>query len=102
MKEIANDDLKLEQIPDPDQGCDRWIYFAHSINGYTQHPLIKKREQHSSVQTARTLTELRCALFHLARADRWQGSTAPVPGLEKDVETLLLKIRSKVAKGELE
>lgn len=102
MKEIANDDLKLEQIPDPDQGCDRWIYFAHSINGYTQDPLIKKREQHSSVQNARTLTELRCALFHLARADRWQGSTAPVPGLEKDVETLLRKIRSKVAEGELE
>ena len=41
MKEIANDDLKLEQIPDPDQGCDRWICL-HSINGYTQDPLIKK------------------------------------------------------------
>lgn len=102
MKEISNEDLTVIHISDPESGHDRWIHFAHTINGYEVDPLIKQTDPHSSVHTARTLTELRCALFHLARADRWQGATAPVPGLEEDVETLLRKIRAKVAAGELE
>jgi hypothetical protein len=70
--------------------------FAHTINGYERDPGQKHCGENSTVETARTMTELRCALFHLARQDRWQGGTAPVPDLEENACELLSKIRAKL------
>ena len=101
MDKVANEKLCLEKIPDPEKGITGWIQFAHTINGYTEDPSKAKGQKRSSVRSAQTLTELRCALFHLARADRWQGNVVPVPNLEEDVMNLLKKIRTKVAEGDL-
>ena len=106
MNVIANKDLRLEMIPDPaeaERGSAtfhrEWVVFAHTINGYKRDPLQRLCGEISTVETARTMTELRCALFHLARQDRWQGGTAPVPDLEENVCQLLRKIRAKLRKS---
>ena len=101
MEKIPNEELCLEKIPDPEKGITGWIQFAHTINGYTEDPRNAEFQQRSSIRSARTLTELRCDLFHLARADRWQGNVVPVPNLEEDVMTLLRKIRIKIAQRDL-
>ena len=103
MEFIDDQDLTLEMIPTPDAtGFDSpefhksWVEFALTTNGYEQDPAIRRREGNSNAATATSLRELRCALFHLARQDRWQGGTAPVPGLKRDVLFLLSRIREMV------
>lgn len=34
MNQISNQDLKLDEIPDPDGNLNAWIRFAHTIDGY--------------------------------------------------------------------
>ena len=106
MQFIDDHALTLEMIPIPDaEGFDStefhrsWVEFALTINGYEQDPANWRREGNSNATTASNLTELRCALFHLARQDRWQGGTAPVPGLKRDVLFLLTRIREEVQGG---
>ncbi len=80
MTFIFNKDLSLEMVPDPDQHrwesdvfTQAWLEFALTINGYTRDPMRNTSEGMSTLRTARTMTELRCALFHLQRHDKWQG-----------------------------
>ena len=84
LRFIFNKDLTLEMVPDPDKHSwesdvfgHGWRAFAITINGYTRDPMRKISEGlNSTLQTAKTMTELRCALFHLQRHDHWQGINA--------------------------
>ena len=95
---IFNKDLTLEMVPDPDQhswesdvfGHD-WRAFAITINGYTRDPMRKICEGlNSTLQTTKTMTELRCALFHLQRHDHWQGINDDA--MEEEVRQILRQV----------
>ena len=101
MKTIRNSALKIDKIPDPDNyryGCD-WVKFAHTINGYEVAGSFEECARLSNDGQANTLTELRCALFFMSRAERHSGcdfSGSP------ELNTLLRKIRAKVLAREFD
>jgi len=104
LRFIFNKDLTLEMVPDPDKHSwesdvfgHGWRAFAITINGYTRDPMRKISEGlNSTLQTAKTMTELRCALFHLQRHDYWQGINDDEI-LKDEVCELLRLIRMKLA-----
>ncbi|SBO42643.1 hypothetical protein [Cyanobium sp. NIES-981] len=73
MKEIPNDKLKPYDIPDPDGDLNEWFDFAHTINGYEEAGSFKACAELANEQSAKTLTEMRCALLFEARRDRHSG-----------------------------
>ncbi|MGA0041359.1 MAG: hypothetical protein ACO3NZ_16070 [Pirellulales bacterium] len=98
MRLIPNHRLVVARIPDPDGDLSRWHTFAHSIDGYAEAGSFESCADLANNQTARTLTELRCALFFEARRDRHSGGMSDV---EPAVRDLLRAIRTKVANKEL-
>jgi hypothetical protein len=72
--------------------------FAHSIDGYAEAGSFESCADPANNQAARTLTELRCALFFEARRDSRSGGMSDV---EPAVRDLLRAIRTKVANKEL-
>ena len=102
MPEIANHQLTLDQIPDPNAEDCSWFEFAHSFNGYEAAgsfaacSAIAKRVK---ADGSGSLSELRCALFLSARAARHCGWDGPTP---ESVRHLLRQIRKKVASGDLD
>ena len=99
MNQISNQELKLQEIPDPDGNWNQWVHFAYTINGYELQGGFEPCADLANGGEARTLTELRCALFFEARRDRHSG------GLTDDsdvVKQLLRDIRRKVADQKLE
>jgi hypothetical protein len=100
MRELTNQQLKLERIPDPDGDLRKWEMFAHTINGYEAAGSDEACAALYHDKSATTLTELRCALFFTARADR-HGAGGPYDYSPKAMD-LLKRIRAKVAAGELD
>jgi hypothetical protein len=99
MRTIRNSALKIDKIPDPDARMADWAKFAHTINGYEVAGSIEECAQLADNGRAKTLTELRCALFFMSRAERHTGcdfSDSP------EVHTLLRKIRAKVIAREFD
>lgn len=98
VKLIPNTKLVLERIPDPEADFSDWPSFAHTINGYEVAGSFEACADLANRNTARTLTELRCALFFEARRDRHCGGFSDV---EPAVRRLLRAIREKVAQRDL-
>ena len=96
---ISNQDLKLDEIPDPDGNLNAWIRFAHTINGYELQGGFEPCANLANGGEAKTLTELRCALFFEARRERHSGGLTDVSDV---VKQLLREIRRKVADQKLE
>ena len=95
---ISNQDLQLDDIPDPDVNWDAWSRFAHTINGYDVQGGFKPCADLANGGEAKTLTELRCALFFEARRDRHSGGMSTDEAL---IRELLGAIRQKVDAREL-
>ena len=101
MKTIRNSALKIDKIPDPDNyryGCD-WVKFAHTINGYEVAGSFDECARLANDGQANTLTELRCALFFMSRADRHSDTDSTG---SPELHTLLRKIRAKVLAREFD
>jgi hypothetical protein len=101
MRTIRNSALKIDKIPDPDNqryGCD-WVKFAHTINGYEVAGGIDQCARLADPGRAKTLTELRCALFFMSRADRHSDTDSTG---SPELHSLLRKIRAKVIAREFE
>ena len=96
---ISNQDLQLDDIPDPDVNWDAWSRFAHTINGYDVQGGFNPCADLANGGEAKTLTELRCALFFEARRERHSGGLTDVSDV---VKQLLREIRRKVANQKLE
>ena len=105
--QIANEDLLLEKIPNPEGESsdyqETWAEFALTMNGYEvcgdfescsdlASQVIKEPKNAS-------LTELRCALFFLQRRHRWNEYSDPA---DKKIFHLLKFIREKVRDGEID
>ena len=99
MKELANPQLILERIPDPDGDLWGWERFAHTINGYEVMGGFEPCAGLANSGSAATLTELRAALFFEARRDRHSGGMA---SNDDRIRELLRAIRRKVQAGELD
>lgn len=68
MNPISNQRLALAQIPVPDGDLASWGDLAHTLNGYAELGEGCARLHHNN--SAKCVTELRCVLFFVARADR--------------------------------
>jgi hypothetical protein len=91
--QFRNDQLTLARIPDPDGDISDWERFAHSINGYEVAESFEACADLANNGTAKTLTELRCALFFEARRMRHSGGFGSP---EEDIRQLLRRVREKV------
>ena len=98
MNQISNQDLKLKEIPDPDGNWNQWVRFAHTIDGYEVQGGFEPCADLANGGEAKTLTELRCALFFEARRDRHSGGMSTDEAL---IRELLGAIRQKVDAREL-
>ena len=85
MNQISNQDLKLEKIPDPDGNWNQWVRFAHTINGYEVQGGFAPCADLANGGEAKTLTELRCALFFEARRERHSGGLTDVSDVVKQL-----------------
>lgn len=99
IREIRNSALKLDKIPNPDGRINDWVKFAHTINGYEAAGGFAECAELAEPGQAKTLTELRCALFFMSRADRHTGYDSTD---SPELHTLLRKIRAKVQARELD
>ena len=99
MKELANQQLIPERIPDPDGALWEWERFAHTINGYNVMGGFERCADLANSGTPSTLTELRCCLFFEARRERHSGGMFTN---EELIQELLWAIRKKVKPGELD
>ena len=99
MKTIRNSALKIDKIPDPDGRMTDWAKFAHTINGYEVAGSFEECARLANDGQANTLTELRCALFFMSRAERHSG--CDFSG-SQELHTLLRKIRAKVIAREFD
>ena len=99
MKELANPQLIIERIPDPDGDLWGWERFAHTINGYEVMGGFGGCADLANRGTPTTLTELRCCLFFEARRERHSGGMSTN---EEWIRELLRAIRRKVQAGELD
>ena len=97
--QFMNNQLTLSRIPDPDGNLSDWERFAHSINGYVLAGSFEACADLANNGTAKTLTELRCALFFEARRMRHSGGFGSA---EEQIRQLLRRIREKVQAGELD
>jgi hypothetical protein len=97
--QFRNDQLTLARIPDPDGDISDWERFAHSINGYELAGSFEACADLANNGTAKTLTELRCALFFEARRMRHSGGFGSA---EEQIRQLLRRIREKVQARELD
>jgi hypothetical protein len=97
LREISDDDLCLSDIPDDDAPWDPVVMdFALTLNGYEAIPSAEARRQLS--RNARTLTELRTALFLAQRAWRHRQEEADPSGEQLAyIRALVAQIRSAVA-----
>ena len=99
MNLISNQELKLKEIPDPDGNWNQWVRFAHTINGYEVQGGFAPCADLANGGQAKTLTELRCALFFEARRERNSGGMTDVSDA---VQRLLRGIGRKVVDQELD
>ena len=99
MKELANQQLILERIPDPEAGLWGWERFAHTINGYEVMGGFEPCADLANRGTPFTLTELRCCLFFESRRERHSGGMSTK---EEWIRDLLRAIRRMVEAGEVD
>jgi hypothetical protein len=99
LKELTNRQLDLAGIPDPEGDLHGWEHFAHTINGYEAAGSFEACADLANNNCATTLTELRCALFFVARSDRHGGM---FDDCTPQVRELLKKIRARVEAGDLQ
>ena len=96
---IANEQLVLDRIPDPEAEFLGWERFAHTINGYDVMGGFEPCADLANRGTPSTLTELRCSLFFEARRERHSGGMSTN---EEWIRDLLRAICRKVKAGELD
>jgi len=104
MSEIcrkSNENLKLENIPNPDASWQDIIPFASSFNGYRMHGSRSACAKIANAQRDGTLTELRtCLFFEFRRYNHF--------GCDPDKEDMcyireiIRKIRDKISSGDFE
>ena len=99
MKELVNQQLILERIPDPEAGLWGWERFAHTINGYEVMGGFEPCADLANRGTPFTLTELRCCLFFESRRERHSGGMSTN---EEWIRDLLRAIRRMVEAGEVD
>ena len=92
---VPNSELHPEKIPDPDGDLSSWVHFAHSFKGCEYAGSLEASAAIANGGKARSLSELRCALFFEARRDRHSGGYTDVTPTVRD---LLRQIKAKVAK----
>ena len=101
MREIANRDLSLDDVPPFNADWDQIGEFALSFNGYIECGSFERCAEVANNRRNDTLTELRACLFFEQR--RWRHF-----GYEPDAEAmayirgLLEKVRDKVTTGHFE
>ena len=106
--QIANKDLVLEKIPNPESESsdyqETWEKFALTMNAYQvcgdSESAFELGRKVMEEPLNTSLTELRCALFVLQRHHRWNSPYSD-PSDEKIVHLLKL-IRGKVGDGEID
>ena len=96
---ISNQDLQLDDIPNPDGDWDAWSRFAHTMNGYEVQGGFKPCADLANGGEAKTLTELRCVLFFEARRERHSSDMSTDQSL---ICELLGAIRQKVESRQLD
>ena len=99
LRLIANEQLVLNRIPDPETELWGWERFALTINGYDVMGGFEPCADLANSGTPTTLTELRCSLFFEARRERHSGGMS---SNEEWIRDLLRAIRQKVEAGELD
>ncbi len=102
MQEIANHQVSLDQIPDPNAEDWSWFDFAHTFNGYEaagSFAACSAITDRIRADGSGSLSDLRCALFFSARAARHSGWDGPTP---EPVRHLIREIRGKVICGDLD
>lgn len=70
--QIDNDDLRIENLPDPDDP-NGVFDFAMSFDGNRYVESFENCAQHAKTRKRSTLTDLRNALFFAARSSRHRG-----------------------------
>ncbi len=102
---IANEDLRLSDIPDPDaEHPHSVVVFGHTFNGYDVAGGMEECAEisrHIFDRPNASLTELRCALFFSCRAARHTGADLDTKNNEH-LRKLLRLIRQKVITGDLQ
>jgi Ca-activated chloride channel family protein len=102
---IANEDLRLSDIPDPDaEHPHSVVVFGHTFNGYDVAGGMEECAEisrHIFDRPNSSLTELRCALFFSCRAARHTGADLDTKNNEY-LRKLLRLIRQKVITGDLQ
>jgi hypothetical protein len=100
-KTIANNQLRLEDLPSPDADWQTLGNFALTFNGYEVWDSFEKCAEVANSRQDSTLTELRTCLFFEQRRWRHFGDEPNVEAMEY-VHSILEKIRVKVLAGEVE
>ena len=100
-KTIANNQLRLEDLPSPDADWQTLANFALTFNGYEVWGSFEKCAGVANSRQDSTLTELRTCLFFEQRRWRHFGEAPDVEAMEY-VRSILEKIRVKVLAGEVE
>ena len=106
--QIANEDLVLEKIPNPEGKSsdyqDTWEKFALTMNGYKVSGDFESCSNLASQVIKEpknaSLTELRCALFFLQRHHRWNFPYSDPE--DQNIVHLLKLIRGKDRDGEID
>lgn len=101
IKEIANRDLSLADIPLPNADWDVIGTFALTFSGYEHWGSFEKCAGVANVQKDDTLSELRTCLFFEQRRWRHFGED-PDDEAMAYIGQVVEKIRSKVASREIE
>ena len=99
--QIANEKLTLSTVPTSDSNVGTIFSFALTFDGYEYWGSFEKCADVANTKSHRTLTELRtCLFFEQRRHHHW--GVAPNRRQEKYLRGLIIKIRDKVARGEME
>ncbi len=96
---ISNQDLQVDDIPNPDSDWDAWNRFAHTINGYDVQGGFKPCADLANGGDAKSLTELRCVLFFEAPLERHSGDMSADQLLIRELPG---SIRQKVESRQLD
>ena len=96
---ISNQDLQVDDIPNPDGEWDAWGHIAHTMNGYEVQGGFQPCADLANGREAKTPTELRCVLFFEARRERHSGDMSADQSL---IRERLGSIRQKVESRQLD
>ncbi len=100
MREIANRDLRLADLPPAEADWGRIAKFALTFNGYTVLGSFEKCAEIANAQRHSSLTDLRTCLFFEQRRWRHFGEH-PDDDAMAYIRRVLGQIRDRVAAGDV-